>query len=226
MTRMRQKRKARGEAEQTDAEQTDADNVEVIEPSATGRLKNIVESLLFAADKPLDVKEIKRLCKERKIARVEEALAELMTEYEERGIVLHNVAGGYQFRTNPANSAWVTQLVAGRPVRLTRAQLETLAIVAYRQPITRPEIEEIRGVDTGSSIHILLERALIRIIGKKEEPGRPMLYGTTRTFLEFFNLNELRDLPTLREFHELTEDSKREVERLGMDVEAPEAESA
>ena len=121
--------------------------------------------------------------------------------------MLHEVAGGYQFRTHPSTREWVQQLIAGRPVRLSRAQLETLAIVAYRQPITRPEIDEIRGVDSGSTLKVLLDRELIRILGKKEEPGRPLLYGTTKEFLEFFNLSDLRELPTLREFHELTEES-------------------
>jgi segregation and condensation protein B len=191
------------------------DDVEDLTPSATGRLDSIVESLVFAADRPITVKELKRLCKERDESLIEQALASLAASYAERGIVLLQVGGAWQFRTNPQNAPWVTQLVAGRPVRLTRAQLETLAIVAYRQPITKPEVEEIRGVDTSSSIHVLLERNLIRIIGKKEEPGRPMLYGTTREFLEFFQLNDLRDLPSLREFAELTEDSQRELEKLG-----------
>jgi segregation and condensation protein B len=111
--------------------------------------------------------------------------------------------------------------VAGRPVRLTRAQLETLAIVAYRQPITKPEIDEIRGVDAGGTLHLLLDRQLVRVLGKKEEPGRPLLYGTTKDFLEFFNLSDLRDLPTLREYHELSEDSRRLVEeKLGADAAA------
>jgi segregation and condensation protein B len=239
---MRQKRKARAEAERAaaaepeieiDAEAAAAaepeaeidDNVEDLTPSATGRLESIVESLLFAADKPLTIKDLKRLTKERDVGLIEQAIDAITAHYSDRGIVLHAVADAFQFRTSPGNSAWVTQLVAGRPVRLTRAQLESLAIIAYRQPITRPEIEEIRGVDTGSSLRVLLERSLIRILGKKEEPGRPLLYGTTRDFLEFFNLKDLQELPTLREFHELSEDSMREVERLGMEPEESESES-
>jgi segregation and condensation protein B len=161
-------------------------------------------------------------------------LEELEAHYRHRGLNLHLVAGGYQFRTHPENAQFVQKLIAGKPVRLSRAQLETLAIVAYRQPITRPEIDEIRGVESASTVRVLLERDLVRVLGKKEEPGRPLLYGTTREFLQFFNLNDLRDLPTLREYHELSDDSLREVERLGgaaptpsvaAEVPEPEAES-
>src|SRR5207237_149502 len=127
------------------------------------------------------------------------------------GIQLHPVAGGYQYRSNPENAAWVQRLLQQKPVKLSRAQLETLAIVAYRQPITRPEIDQIRGVDSGGTLKTLLDRSLVRILGKKEEPGRPMLYGSSREFLEFFNLRDLKDLPTLREFHELTEEHRAQV---------------
>jgi hypothetical protein len=106
----------------------------------------------------------------------------------------------------------VRQYLSLRPVRLSRAQLETLAIVAYRQPITRPEIDDIRGVDAGPVLKGLLERDLVRIIGKKDEPGRPMLYGTTPSFLEAFSLKSLRDLPTLREYTELSEESRQTFE--------------
>ena len=100
-----------------------------------------------------------------------------------------------------------------KPQRLTRAALETLAIIAYRQPVTRPEIEDIRGVDCGAVVKALLERRLVKILGKKEEPGRPMLYGTTQEFLEFFALKDLASLPTLREFHELSEEHRDIVEK-------------
>src|SRR5262249_54887311 len=100
-----------------------------------------------------------------------------------------------------------------KAVRMSRAQIETLAIVAYRQPITRPEIDEVRGVDSGAALKSLLERELVRILGKKDEPGRPILYGTTPMSLEFFGLRALGDLPTLREFTELSDDSRRAYER-------------
>jgi segregation and condensation protein B len=193
----------------------DGEGDEAEDLASPERLQSVVESLLFAADKPLTVARLKQLLRLRDGDAIQAALDALSADYAGRGIVLHDVAGGYQLRTHPSNARWVQQLVAGRPVRLTRAQLETLAIVAYRQPITRPEIDEIRGVDSGGTLGLLLERGLIRVLGKKEEPGRPLLYGTTKDFLEFFNLNDLRELPTLREYHELSEDSMREVERLG-----------
>jgi segregation and condensation protein B len=177
-------------------------------------LTAIVESLLFAADKPLTLKQIGDLVGETDLSHVREAVASLEAHYYERGIQLHAVAGGHQFRTHPRNATWVQKLLAQRPVRLSRALLETLAIVAYRQPITRPEIDEIRGVDSGGTLKTLLDRALVRILGKKEEPGRPILYGSTKEFLEFFNLKDLKDLPTLREFHELSEEHKAQVEAL------------
>jgi segregation and condensation protein B len=182
--------------------------------AASPRLQSIVESLLFAADKPLTLKGLGDLLGETELARVRAAVAAVEVHYQERGFQLHQVAGGYQFRTNPENAQWVQKLLASKPVRLSRPQLETLAIVSYRQPVTRPEIDEIRGVDSGGTLKTLLDRSLIRILGKKEEPGRPMLYGTTREFLEFFNLRDLKDLPTLREFHELSEEHQAQVEAL------------
>jgi segregation and condensation protein B len=143
---------------------------------------------------------------------VREVMGELRAEYLTRGIVLDEVAGGWLFRTNAQYAPFVRELTGGRPVRLTRAQLETLAIAAYRQPITRPEIDDIRGVDTGATLKLLLERDLVRILGKKDEPGRPLLYGTTANFLEFFNMKSLKDLPTLREFTELSDESLRVAE--------------
>ncbi len=182
--------------------------------AASPRLRSIVESLLFAADKPLTLRQLGDLLGESELERVRAAVAAVGQDYVSRGVQLHSVAGGFQFRTNPENASWVQKLLAQKPVRLTRPQLETLAICAYRQPITRPEIDEIRGVDSGGTLKMLLERGLVRILGKKEEPGRPILYGTTREFLEFFNLRDLKDLPTLREFHELSEEHQAQVAAL------------
>jgi segregation and condensation protein B len=123
------------------------------------------------------------------------------------------VAGGWQLRSSPDNADFARRFLRVKPQRLTRAALETLAIIAYRQPVTRPEIEEIRGVDCGAVVKALLERRLIKILGKKEEPGRPILYGTTREFLEFFSLKDLASLPTLREFHELSQEHRKIVEK-------------
>ena len=163
------------------------------------RLVSIIESLIFAADRPLQPKQLRQLTGA-STKELKQALDELLQMYRPpSGIELVEVGGGYQFRTLPDNAKWVRKLLAGRPARLTRPMLETLAIIAYRQPVTRPEMEEIRGVDCGGTLRVLLERNLIRIVGKKEEPGRPLLYGTTKTFLEAFQLTSLKELPTLLE---------------------------
>ena len=179
------------------------------------RLESIIESLVFASDKPLALKQLGDLMGESDLIKIREHVTAIQNRYPStRGIQLHGVAGGFQFRTSPENATYVQKLLAQKPVRLSRAQLETLAIVSYRQPITRPEIDEIRGVDSGGALKTLLDRSLIRILGKREEPGRPMLYGTTKDFLEFFNLSDLKDLPTLREFHELSEEHQAQVAAL------------
>jgi segregation and condensation protein B len=178
------------------------------------RARTVVETLLFLAERPLGEEEI-RLATGLEPARVAKALDQLSGHYREgiAGIVLHEVAGGWQLRTSPDNADFARRFLRVKPQRLTRAALETLAIVAYRQPVTRPEIEEIRGVDCGAVVKALLERRLVKILGKKEEPGRPILYGTTREFLEFFALKDLASLPTLREFHELSEEHRDIVEK-------------
>ncbi len=198
-----------------------ADEIAAVMPTSAASLdaktlRHLVEALVFAADKPITVQRLRQLTRVADVGRLEAALAELAVDYQDRGVILQQVSGGYQFRTQTRFSAWVQQLIQGRPVRLSRAQLETLAIVAYRQPITRPEIDDIRGVDSSATLKLLLDRALIRILGKREEVGRPMLYGTTREFLDFFSLGDLRELPTLREYSELTDESRKVMkDRLG-----------
>ncbi len=183
-----------------------------------GRARTVIETLLFLAERPLTPEEL-RQATGLEVERVAKALDQLSGTYREglSGIVLHEVAGGWQLRTSPLNAAYARRFLKVKPQRLTRAALETLAIVAYRQPVTRPEVEEVRGVDCGAVLKALLERRLVKILGKKEEPGRPMLYGTTKEFLEFFALKDLASLPTLREFHELSEEHREIVEK-----EAPE----
>jgi segregation and condensation protein B len=178
------------------------------------RVKAIVEGLLFLSEKPLTVDQV-RESTGLEPEKIREAFDQLSGHYREgvSGVVLQEVAGGWQLRTAPEVSEHARRFLRVKPQRLTRAALETLAIVAYRQPVTRPEIEEIRGVDSGAVVKALLERRLIKILGKKEEPGRPMLYGTTREFLEFFALKDLASMPTLREFHELSEENREIVER-------------
>jgi segregation and condensation protein B len=178
------------------------------------RVRTLVETLLFLAEKPITVEEI-RQASGVEAERIEKALDQLSGHYREGpcGVVLHEVAGGWQLRSSPDNSAFARRFLKVKPQRLTRAALETLAIIAYRQPVTRPEVEEIRGVDCGAVVKALLDRKLLKILGKKEEPGRPILYGTSREFLEFFALKDLASLPTLREFHELSEEHREIVEK-------------
>ncbi len=195
-------------------------------PSTESDLDAIVEALLFVADKPLkpaDLAERSHCAPEA----LRESILRLQEVYATRGIRLVAVAGGFAFRTAPEVAEYVREATAQKPVKLTRAQLETLAILAYRQPMTRPEIDDVRGVDSGPVLKLLLERHLVRILGKKEEPGRPLLYGTTSTVLELFGLRSIRDLPTLREFTELTEESRRTMEKKLMGEEpAPDPEAA
>lgn len=176
------------------------------------QMESIIESLLFASDKVLGLTELKRLLGERDGKKVTAAIQALLERRTGSGIEVVHVANGWQLRTNPENARWVSRLLAGRPMRLSRAMMETMAIVAYRQPVTRPEIDEIRGVDCGPVLKTLLDRGLIRIIGKKEEVGRPLLYGTTPEFLRVFSLGELSDLPTLREYAELSSEQQARVE--------------
>ena len=170
-------------------------------------LKHIVESLLFVTDDPLSVDKIKNALGIAEAAPVREALRELAAEYEERGggFYLNQVAGGYQLRTRPEYREWIKRLVQPKAHRLSRAALETLPIVAYKQPIIRSDIEHIRGVDSGGILRTLLERKLIRVMGRREIPGRPLIYGTTKLFLEVFGLKSLQDLPTPKEIEEFEE---------------------
>jgi segregation and condensation protein B len=169
-------------------------------------VKSIVESLLFVADGPQTVQrfvEVLDCVDKETIAAV---LQDIQTDCEAqgRGVRLVEVAGGFQLRTAKVNADWVKKFLGGRPARMGKATLETLAIVAYRQPITKAEIEAIRGVDVDGVISTLLERNLIRAVARKEVPGRPFLYGTTPEFLQLFNLKDLSHLPTLKEMDEIT----------------------
>lgn len=175
---------------------------------ATPDLVPLVEALVFAAEKPLSVGQLADVL-EVEPALVESALEHLGHACDEqgRGVYLQLVAGGYQLRTRPEFAETLRKLGRRRPFRFSRAALETLAIIAYRQPVTRPEIEYLRGVDSGSVLKTLMEKHLVRILGKKDVPGKPMIYGTTSEFLELFGLADLASLPTLREFSELTEEA-------------------
>ncbi|TAK06849.1 SMC-Scp complex subunit ScpB [bacterium] len=170
------------------------------------RLRSVLESLLFAAEAPLTVHRLSEVFEGIERKEIGSALQELQAEYETagRGFRLVEVAGGYQLRTPKENADWVKSLFRARPARMSRATLETLAIIAYKQPMTRAEIEAIRGVDVDGVLSTLLERRLVRIVARKDVPGRPFLYGTTGEFLEMFNLKDLSNLPTLKEMEEIT----------------------
>lgn len=167
--------------------------------------KRIVEALILAAREPIGAVRLGQVVPGLNAAGARQIVAELRADYEreQRGYELVEVAGGYRVRTRPELADLVSRLDLERPARLSRAALETLAVVAYRQPVTRGEIEHVRGVDCGPVVRNLLERHLLRIAGHREVPGRPMLYGTTRRFLELFGLASLEDLPSLRDLDEL-----------------------
>ena len=165
----------------------------------------ILEALLFVAEDPLPLPKLQEVLNDAEPAETEASLRELAVRLETdgRGVMVQEVAGGFRLSTTPEVHVWVQRLQQVKPARLSRAALETLAIIAYRQPITRAEIEAIRGVAVDGVLRTLLERELVRMMGRKAEAGRPMLYGTSQQFLEHFGLRELGDLPTLREINEL-----------------------
>lgn len=166
------------------------------------QLRNILEALLFTMAEPVPLKTIAKAFEEQTPAsEIEAALMELKKDLllEERGFELVEVANGYQLRSKMEYAPWIKRLVSLRAPRLSRSALETLSIVAYKQPITRIEIEQIRGVDSSSVLKTLLERRMIRILGRKDVPGHPIVYGTSRTFLEVFGLKNLSHLPPIEE---------------------------
>jgi segregation and condensation protein B len=172
-----------------------------VELQSDSRLESIVESMLFAAAAPVGIQRLTEVLNGPSAREVRRAVESLTAHYDthERGIRLVAVAGGDQFRTAPENNEWVRALLRERPARLGRATLETLAVIAYKQPVTRAEIEAVRGVDADSALSTLLAKRLIRIAGRKESVGRPLLYATTAEFLEVFGLKDLNDLPALKE---------------------------
>ncbi len=167
-------------------------------------LKKVLETLMFITDAPLPVSRIMQLCEIRNKERVENALAELRKSYDDEGRTLQvmQVAGGWQLATRPEYGLWVRKLYHNKmTVRLTQAALETLCIIAYKQPLTRAEIEAIRGVEVIGPLDTLSQRRLITVVGRRESIGRPILYGTTSEFLRQFGLNSLDSLPKLESFN-------------------------
>jgi segregation and condensation protein B len=168
-------------------------------------LPAIIESIIFTADTALSLDRLCEMLPEFERDDIRAALAELVGSHEGRdgGIQLVEVAGGWQFRTRPNFQQYVVRHVKTKAAKFSQSSLETLAIVAYRQPITRAEVEHLRGVDCGGVLKSLLEKRLVRILGKKDIPGRPLIYGTSKEFLEVFGLKDLKSLPTLKEIQAL-----------------------
>ena len=181
--------------------------------------RQIVEALIFASDKPISVKTICQIVDDLTEQEVQEIISDLEKGIEgsDRGIILKNVAGGYEFVTAPQYAVWVQKLMSDKKrSRLSRAGLELAAIVAYRQPIIRAEIEKIRGVDCGAPLRTLLERNLIKIAGREKAQGRPLIYATTDEFLHYFGINSLVDLPKLEEIEEIM---YHDAEKAGLSIE-------
>ncbi len=189
-----------------------------------GKLKNIVEAALLAAQQPLTLAMLSALFAEEEAvshADLAQALASLHAECDGRGVELVEVASGFRYQVREAVHPWVARLWSERQTRYSRALLETLALIAYRQPITRGEIEQIRGVSVASSImRTLEEREWIRVVGYRDVPGKPALFGTTRQFLDYFNLKSLDQLPTLAEIRDLEDLEPQLALVSGADVES------
>ncbi|MGA9851597.1 MAG: SMC-Scp complex subunit ScpB [Gammaproteobacteria bacterium] len=171
------------------------------------RLKNIIEAALLAAGRPLNIDELMALFSDEERpdrTQVRKALDTLQAEFAERGITLKEVASGFRIQVKPELANWISRLWEERPARYSRALLETLSLIAYRQPITRGEIESVRGVTVNTHImRTLLERGWIRIVGRRDVPGHPEMFGTTREFLDYFSLKSLDELPTLAELKDI-----------------------
>ena len=167
--------------------------------------RGILEALLFVAEEPLPLSRLQEILADEDPAATEASVRELALSLEDagRGLMVQEIAGGFRLATRPEANVWIQRLQVVKPSRLSRAALETLAIIAYKQPITKAEVEAVRGVAVDGVIRTLLERDLIRMLGRKAEAGRPIVYGTSQGFLEHFGLKELGDLPSLREIDEL-----------------------
>lgn len=194
-------------------ERTDeVEEIDSLAPPEPEFLMAAVEAVLFGCDQPLSADAIRVALNIELDGAVEGALDLLREAYQERGagVELVEVAGGWQMRTVVRAAPYVARALGARPVRLSRPAVETLAIVAYRQPVTRSEVEELRGVECGGVLRSLVSRGLVGTVGRTEDPGRPLLYGTTPGFLSFFGLEDLSDLPTLRDLREMQADDPGE----------------
>lgn len=171
-------------------------------------LKMIIEALLFSSEKPLSVKDVKDCVPDAEKSDIKNSLKILQHDYDslDRSFLLKEVAGGYQFRSRPEYGSYILRMYQKTPNRLSKAAIETLAIIAYKQPIIRQQVERLRGVDVGGILRTLMEKGLIKIMGRKELPGRPLIYGTTKRFLEVFDLKDLSSLPKLKEIKDFAAD--------------------
>ncbi len=188
------------------------------EPLAPEQAKRVLEALLFASAKPVTAPEIRKVMKFLSLKEVEALIAQLKEEYarENRSFEVLEIAGGYEVATKKEFAPWIFKIELQKKAKqVTQSALETLSILAYKQPVTRAEIEELRGVDVSGVVNTLTERGLIKIVGKKEVPGRPFLYGTTEKFLEHFGLKNLQDLPNIEEIKNLVEKSVKREDLLG-----------
>lgn len=182
------------------------------------RAKQVIEALLFASAKPVTVAEIRKVMKFLAPKQIEGLINEIKESYLQAGhsFEILEIAGGYEVATKKEFAPWILKIELQKKAKqVTQSALETLSIMAYKQPITRAEIEELRGVDAGGVVNTLMERGLVKIVGKKEVPGRPFLYGTTEKFLEHFGLKSLQDLPNIEEIRNLVENSVKKDELLG-----------
>jgi segregation and condensation protein B len=170
-------------------------------------LKSIIEGLIFSVQEPVSSDALAAVLQGVSRQTIQAVLDELEQEYRRRsrGFILCRVAGGYQFRTLPNLAPWILEMRKTKPSRLSRAALETLSIIAYNQPVTKSRIEQIRGVESSGTLKGLLERDLVVVVGRKDMAGRPLLYGTSKRFLEVFGLADLASLPTLPELEDMSE---------------------
>ncbi|MGB5177582.1 MAG: SMC-Scp complex subunit ScpB [Gammaproteobacteria bacterium] len=173
------------------------------------QLKNVIEAILLAAGRPLNIDQLLAMFagqEKPERSEIRDAVGALQADYETRGIALIQVGSGYRIQVRETMQPWVEHLWEEKPARYSRALLETLALIAYRQPVTRGEIEDVRGVSVSSTImKTLLEREWVHVVGHREVPGRPAMYGTTRKFLDYFSLKNLSELPSLAELRDLNE---------------------
>ncbi len=170
------------------------------------QIKNIIEAALLAAGEPVSIKRLQKLFSEQELTHndIAKAIEQLNQDFTDRGIELIEVASGFRLQTKTQLQPWISKLWEEKPKKYSRAMLETIVLIAYRQPVTRGEIEDVRGVAVSSYIiRTLMEREWIRILGYRDVPGKPAMFGTTPEFLDYFNLKSLQDLPTLAEIKDI-----------------------